>query len=199
MARALAAAGVGAGDRVAIWLPKGAEAVAAMQGVLRLGAAYVPVDPLSPPARARTVMLDCGVRALIARPEAAASVLGADGAGATTRADGASGPAEPPGPGGDSPRIFVLASDGLTGGALDAVSAAPVPEPTIRSRRPRVHSLHVGVHRAPERGLHHPSERPRFRGLGRRGAGSPRSRIDSRATPRFTSIFRCSTSMPLSR
>lgn len=73
-ARALAARGVRRGDRVAVWLPKSIGAVAAMQGALRLGAAYVPCDPLSPPARVRDILSDCGVRAVVttrARAEAA--------------------------------------------------------------------------------------------------------------------------------
>ena len=41
--------GVGRGDRVGLWLPKGLEAVAAVHGILRAGAAYVPVDPTGPP------------------------------------------------------------------------------------------------------------------------------------------------------
>jgi amino acid adenylation domain-containing protein len=107
-ARLLAGAGIGAGDRVAIWLPKGAAAVAAMQGVLRLGAAYVPVDVLSPPARAATIVRDCGVRALIAPNEAASAVLA----------------------GGDG--IFVLPAESLRRDALASISSAPVPRPTIR-------------------------------------------------------------------
>ena len=79
VARELAGAGVGAGDRVANMAAKGSPAVAAMQGVLRLGAAYVPVDVLSPPARAATVLRDCGVRALVAPKDAAAgSSIGID-------------------------------------------------------------------------------------------------------------------------
>jgi amino acid adenylation domain-containing protein len=70
VAHMLAAAGVVAGDRVAIWLPKSAETIVTMQGVLRLGAAYVPIEILSPPARVRTVILDCDVRAIVALPEA---------------------------------------------------------------------------------------------------------------------------------
>jgi len=107
VARALAAGGVGAGDRVAIWLPKGAEAVAAMQGVLRLGAAYVPVDVLSPNARAMAIMRDCGVRALVAQQDAAALLDGADG-------------------------MFLLPAPGLKDGALASIASEPVPEPTIR-------------------------------------------------------------------
>src|SRR5215210_1315010 len=43
--------GVGRGDRVGLWLPKSIEAVAALHGILRCGAAYVPIDPTAPPAR----------------------------------------------------------------------------------------------------------------------------------------------------
>lgn len=68
-ARGLAELGVGRGDRVAIWTSKSARAVAAMQAALRLGAAYVPLDPLSPQARAETIMRDCEVRALVGPAE----------------------------------------------------------------------------------------------------------------------------------
>lgn len=71
----LADAGVGRGDRVAVWLPKSVRALAAMQGALRLGAAYVPCDPMSPAARVRTIIEDCRVRALVAPAEAGREVL----------------------------------------------------------------------------------------------------------------------------
>ena len=108
MARLLAEAGVGSGDRVAIWLPKGATAVAAMQGVLRLGAAYVPVDVLSPPARAATIVRDCGVRALVAPEEAALAVLD------------------------DTDGVFLLRAEALRREALASVSSEPVRRPVIR-------------------------------------------------------------------
>jgi amino acid adenylation domain-containing protein len=45
----------GAGDRAAILIPKGFEAVSAILGALKAGAVYVPLDPAEPPARmART-------------------------------------------------------------------------------------------------------------------------------------------------
>ena len=49
------------GDRVAILIPKGFEAVIAILGTLKAGAAYVPLDPAEPPARlARTLAkADC--------------------------------------------------------------------------------------------------------------------------------------------
>lgn len=68
IARALASRGVVAGDRVALWLDKSGTTVAAMQAVLRLGAAYVPIDPLVPPARCHTLLDDCRVRALVTDP-----------------------------------------------------------------------------------------------------------------------------------
>lgn len=57
--------GLAEGDRVGIWLEKSAAAVATMQAVLRAGGVYVPVDPLSPPARARAILDDCAVRLVV--------------------------------------------------------------------------------------------------------------------------------------
>jgi amino acid adenylation domain-containing protein len=74
-ATALAELGVRRGDRVAIWLNKSTQAIAVMQGTLRIGAAYVPVDPMSPLLRAATLMRDCAVRALVAPSDGASSVI----------------------------------------------------------------------------------------------------------------------------
>jgi amino acid adenylation domain-containing protein len=79
LARALIARGVQPGDRVGIWLPKSIHAVAAMQAALRLGAAYVPVDPLSPVARARQILTDSEVSACVTEPERAATALSGAG------------------------------------------------------------------------------------------------------------------------
>lgn len=75
-AAALERRGVTPDARVGVWLDKSASAVAAMQGALRLGAAYVPVDPLSPPVRAATILTDCDVAAVITNSERAASLQG---------------------------------------------------------------------------------------------------------------------------
>lgn len=54
IANGLAAAGVGPGHRVALAIDRSADAIAAMLGVLKRGAAFVPLDPASPAAyRAR--------------------------------------------------------------------------------------------------------------------------------------------------
>lgn len=65
LAAALRRAGVVPGDRVGLWLAKSAETVVALHAVLRLGAAYVPVDPSAPPARAAYILRDCQVAALV--------------------------------------------------------------------------------------------------------------------------------------
>jgi amino acid adenylation domain-containing protein len=63
-ATALRELGVQAGDRVGVWAPKSAHTVAMLYAILKAGAAYVPVDPLSPPQRAARVLRDAGCRVL---------------------------------------------------------------------------------------------------------------------------------------
>ncbi len=77
-AHALSELGVRPGDRVGIWLEKSASAVAAMQGILRLNAVYVPLDPLSPAARIHTIICDCEMRALVTTQKRAEVVLTGD-------------------------------------------------------------------------------------------------------------------------
>jgi amino acid adenylation domain-containing protein len=77
-AHALAALGVRRGDRVGIWLGKSARAVVAMQGVLRLNAIYVPLDPLSPVARIRMIVQDCAMCALVTTQKRGQAVLTGD-------------------------------------------------------------------------------------------------------------------------
>jgi amino acid adenylation domain-containing protein len=60
----LARLGVRSGDRVGLCLPKTIDAVAAIFGILKAGAAYVPVDPTGPPARDAFILADCGVSAV---------------------------------------------------------------------------------------------------------------------------------------
>ena len=65
IAHQLRADGVCNGDRVGVFLPKSPQTVAALLGILKAGAAYVPVDPHSPSSRAAYVLGNCSVRALI--------------------------------------------------------------------------------------------------------------------------------------
>ncbi|MBI2424433.1 MAG: amino acid adenylation domain-containing protein [Candidatus Hydrogenedentes bacterium] len=61
----LAAAGVIAGDRVGICMPKSIGSLAGVFGALRADAAYVPVDSTAPPARNAFIFTDCAVRAIV--------------------------------------------------------------------------------------------------------------------------------------
>jgi len=54
-----------AGDRVGLRLYKSIDAVAAIFGILKAGAAYVPVDAESPAARAAFILNDCQVKVVI--------------------------------------------------------------------------------------------------------------------------------------
>lgn len=57
--------GAKAGDRVGFWLPKSIDSVATLFGILKTGAAYVPVDPGAPAWRGAYVLHDCDVRAIV--------------------------------------------------------------------------------------------------------------------------------------
>lgn len=63
--------GVGRGDRVGLWLPKGLEVVTAIHGILMSGAAYVPVDPTGPALRTAAILDTSGVKAVIISAELA--------------------------------------------------------------------------------------------------------------------------------
>ncbi len=110
LARTLAAAGVRRGDRVGLLLPKSADAVIALLGAMRAGAAYVPVDPGAPMRRARAILADAGVAALVTTAdelERRAGLLEGEGAPA--------------------PRLLVLA-----GGTAPASGAVPPALATVR-------------------------------------------------------------------
>ena len=61
----LAAEGVRPGDRVGLLLEKSPEAVVALYGILKAGAAYVPLDEQAPPARLAYIAQNAGVRCLV--------------------------------------------------------------------------------------------------------------------------------------
>lgn len=56
---------VSPGDRVAVYLPKGWQQVAAVQGILTAGAAYIPVSPLLPESRKRAILERCDCRVVM--------------------------------------------------------------------------------------------------------------------------------------
>lgn len=65
LARLLVEQGVKRGDRVGCYLEKSLEAVVAIYGIMKAGAAYVPVDPLAPLSRVAFIIQDCGLRHLV--------------------------------------------------------------------------------------------------------------------------------------
>ena len=64
-AASLASLGVGTGSRVAICMGRRADLFAALLGVLRTGAAYVPLDPTYPVDRIAHVLEDAAVHAIV--------------------------------------------------------------------------------------------------------------------------------------
>jgi amino acid adenylation domain-containing protein len=78
LAAALIAHGVLRGDRVGLVLPKCAAGVASIFGILKAGAAYVPVDVTAPAERGRRILIDCQVRAVVVDAGTLAVVPGPD-------------------------------------------------------------------------------------------------------------------------
>ncbi len=62
----LVAEGLRPGDRVGLVQPKNAAGLCAIFGIMKARAAYVPVDSTAPPARIRSILEDCQVRAVFA-------------------------------------------------------------------------------------------------------------------------------------
>ncbi|ONK11247.1 amino acid adenylation domain-containing protein [Streptomyces sp. MP131-18] len=77
-AAALAARGVGPGDRVVIWSRKGLHPIAVMQAALRLGALYVPVTGTNPPARLALIVRSAEPVLVVADEEAERRARAAD-------------------------------------------------------------------------------------------------------------------------
>lgn len=69
VAAGLAGLGVAREQRVAVYLDKRIETVAAIFGVSAAGAAFVPVNPLLRPAQVGHILRDCDVRVLVTSPE----------------------------------------------------------------------------------------------------------------------------------
>jgi amino acid adenylation domain-containing protein len=82
IAAALAESGVEVGDRVGVHLEKSVQAVASVYGVMRAGAAYVPIDAAAPAARSAYIATDCRLSALISTPQLIAALREVDPAAA---------------------------------------------------------------------------------------------------------------------
>lgn len=65
LARTLMAHGVAKGDRVGLYLDKGLESAVALFGIMKAGAAYVPLDPAAPLGRLEYMINHCGIRVVV--------------------------------------------------------------------------------------------------------------------------------------
>ena len=68
VARRLRHAGIGRGAAVGVCMERSMETVAALLGVLKAGAAYVPLDPASPPTRIALLAADAGADVVLTQP-----------------------------------------------------------------------------------------------------------------------------------
>ncbi|MFG3346188.1 amino acid adenylation domain-containing protein [Streptomyces sp. NPDC048018] len=113
LAARLAHRGIGPEDRVAIHLERSAELIVAMLGVLKAGAAFVPVAPEYPRERIDFMLRDSGAVAVVADPGAAppggVPVVPVDGA--TDAGEGAFAPVDVPADG----AAYVIYTSGSTG------------------------------------------------------------------------------------
>ncbi|MFK5595867.1 amino acid adenylation domain-containing protein [Methylobacterium sp. HMF5984] len=116
VADGLAARGIGRGDLVAVALDRSPEMIVALLGILRAGAAFLPLDPEYPPARVRMMLENAGIAQCIATADIAARL---DLQATVARLDLADltappGAAPPAMPGPDDPAYLIYTS-GSTG------------------------------------------------------------------------------------
>jgi amino acid adenylation domain-containing protein len=71
LARLLRECGVKHRDLVGLYLDKSLESLLGIYAILKLGAAYVPLDPAAPPARLAAIAANAGLRCLVAGAEKA--------------------------------------------------------------------------------------------------------------------------------
>lgn len=65
LAHALIDCGVRRGDRVGVLMPRSIQAAVAVYGIMKAGAAFVPLDPSSPPSALRDLIEFCGIRCVV--------------------------------------------------------------------------------------------------------------------------------------
>ena len=74
VARELLALAVEKGARVGVYMNRGIDAVVAAIGILKAGAVYVPIDPMSPTGRLNYIITKCGIKTLLTYQERLAHV-----------------------------------------------------------------------------------------------------------------------------
>ena len=134
LAGRLAAGGIGPGRRVGVCLERSPDLVAALLGVLRAGAAYVPLDPAYPPERLAFMLEDSAAGRVVTSEELLPRLpeaLAGGGAepllvpAALSEGEPAAGPPPPPGPGELAYLIYTSGSTGRPKGvAIEHRSAA---------------------------------------------------------------------------
>ncbi|MFI9831059.1 amino acid adenylation domain-containing protein [Streptomyces sp. NPDC051913] len=108
----LAARGVGRGDVVAVDLPRGADAVTAVLGVLMCGAAYCPLDPKAPTDRTARLLADTAPALVLTTGDRAVDFAGYAVLPLDEPDPRPTGVAEPPQP---TDPAYVLHTSGSTG------------------------------------------------------------------------------------
>jgi amino acid adenylation domain-containing protein len=109
IARQLTATGIGTGHFVGAGFHRSGELIAGLIGILKSGAAYVPLDPGYPEARIRQMIASAGLETVLTTPEVAACFPGVK----TLCPDGNEDPTHPParknGP------VYAIFTSGSTG------------------------------------------------------------------------------------
>ena len=67
--------GVRRGDRVGIFMPRNVDSALAVFGILKAGAAFVPLDPHIPAHALERLIADCGIRHVITHPQPSQHVM----------------------------------------------------------------------------------------------------------------------------
>ena len=167
--------GVGPGDRVGFWLRKSIDAVATLFAILKVDAAYVPIDPTGPPARNNYILADCEVAAIVTERRFKPMLETQDE---------------------EEWRPASLPVDQASGGDPLAahVRAGELHRSVFgRDRRSRLHPLHLGLDGQTKRGAADAWQRGELRRVVRRSR-CPHDRIGSRRMRRSISTCRSSTS-----
>ena len=136
-----------------MFLPKGFEAVASLHGIIRAGAAYVPVDPGAPVLRGAGILADAGVKAVVVLEEYAAELREHwPETGPRPRFVVVQGGDAGHGPGQHHAALKVRGPLDARWEMVVADHRAVAARPGVRLRRPGLHPLYVGVDRQAQGG-----------------------------------------------